>query len=81
MAVGRHSDFTSDLRLTVQLQPDCESEDNEEAECAPVSVSWEGERRNAERRHSAGPDRRLQARRPSGAPTGSAQRRQVLCAA
>jgi len=39
------------------------------------------ERRNAERRHSAGPDRRLQARRPSGAPTGSAQRRQVLCAA
>lgn len=28
--------------LTVQVQPDCESEDNEEAECAPVSVSWEG---------------------------------------
>jgi hypothetical protein len=29
--------------LTTQVQPDCESEDNnEEAECAPVSVSWEG---------------------------------------
>lgn len=26
----------------VQVQPDCEGEDNEEAECAPVSVSWEG---------------------------------------
>ncbi|KAJ9578803.1 hypothetical protein L9F63_005011, partial [Diploptera punctata] len=24
------------------VQPDCESEDNEDAECAPVSVSWEG---------------------------------------
>jgi hypothetical protein len=42
MAVGRHSDFASDLRLSLQVQPDCESEDNEEAECAPVSVSWEG---------------------------------------
>lgn len=28
--------------LTVQVQPDGESEDNEEAECAPASVSWEG---------------------------------------
>lgn len=26
----------------VQVQPDCEGDDNEEVECAPVSVSWEG---------------------------------------
>jgi hypothetical protein len=26
----------------IQVQPDYESEDNDEAECAPVSVSWEG---------------------------------------
>jgi hypothetical protein len=26
----------------MQVQPDCESEDNGEGECAPVSVSWEG---------------------------------------
>jgi hypothetical protein len=26
----------------MQVQPDCDSEDNGDGECAPVSVSWEG---------------------------------------
>ncbi|XP_069704556.1 delta and Notch-like epidermal growth factor-related receptor isoform X2 [Periplaneta americana] len=33
---------THELMLPITVQPDCESEDNEDAECAPVSVSWEG---------------------------------------
>ncbi|XP_021942797.1 delta and Notch-like epidermal growth factor-related receptor isoform X2 [Zootermopsis nevadensis] len=33
---------THELMLPITVQPDCEGEDNEEAECAPVSVSWEG---------------------------------------
>jgi hypothetical protein len=28
--------------MMMQVQPDCEGDDNDEAESAPVSVSWEG---------------------------------------
>lgn len=28
--------------VMMQVQPDCEVEDNDEAESAPASVSWEG---------------------------------------
>lgn len=37
-----------------------------------------GQRRDAERRHSARPDRRLQARGPDGAPAGGTHCGQVL---
>jgi hypothetical protein len=43
MAVMRNIRVTCELySIMMQAQPDCEGEDNDEAESAPASVSWEG---------------------------------------